>query len=165
MELIWKQLLTVMETMCQRSRGLAELARRQREAVAHEQIREVGEIVIAQERELQAFQELEQEREALVRAVCEDLKLAPEKLDAARLLELVPAAWSNTYRQQVEQLRRAVDEVKREHEVNRRMLQRSQEFVTWLLNYLVTPEGSTPVYDAAGVQVQRSYYHFVNQML
>jgi hypothetical protein len=165
MELIWKRLLGIMGTMIERCGVLAELARRQREAVIREQVRQVGEIVLAQEAELQTFQELEEERSALVAELGRQLGLAPALMTASRLLAVVPAAWSNEYRAQVERLRRLMEEVKTEHEVNRKLLRRSQEFVRWLLSFLVTPDGAAPVYDELGAQVQRSYYHFVNQML
>lgn len=165
MELVWKRLLAVLADMIEHSRSLAELARRQREAVVREQVRQVGETVLAQEQAMQAFQDLEGERSALVAELGGQLGLVPEQLTAKRLLELVPPAWSNDYRSRVEQLRRQMEEVKAEHEVNRRLLRRSQDFVRWLMNYLVTPEGAAPVYDKLGSQVQRSYYHFVNHML
>jgi hypothetical protein len=165
MELIWKRLLTVMETMTNRCGDLADLARRQREAVVREQVREVGETVLAQEQALQAFQDLENERAALAQELGSQLGLPPDPLTSSDLLQRVPPAWSETYRAQVEKLRRAVEEVKAEHETNRRLLRRSQEFVRWLLSFLVTPQGAATVYDELGAQVQRSYYHFVNQML
>lgn len=165
MELVWKQLLRVMTDMTGRCGRLADLARRQREALVAEQVREVGETVIQQEQELAAFQGLEQERAALVQALGDQLHVPAESLTSNQLLALVPPAWSAAYREQVATLRARVDEVKQEHAVNRKLLQRSQEFVRWLLNYLVTPDGAAPVYDEVGSQVQRSYYHFVNQML
>lgn len=165
MELIWKRLLGVMTAMAEHCQTLANLARDQRDALVREQIRRVGETVLAQEQEMQVFQELEAERSALVAELGRQLGIPAGQLTATRLLERVPDAWRASYREQVERLRRLVEEVKTEHELNSRLLKRSQEFVRWLLSYLVTPEGAAPVYDAVGSQVQKSYYHFVNQML
>lgn len=163
MELILQQLLQVIERMTGQSKRLVDLARRQRQAVIDEKIREVGEIVIEQEGEMEAFKQLDREREALVRELCSQLVIPEEEITASRLLQHLPPHWSNHYRFQVEQLRRQVAEVKQEHEVNRQLLQRSQQFVGWLLNYIVTPEGAGTVYNRQGEREQPAYYHILNQ--
>jgi hypothetical protein len=164
MELLWTRLLHVLADMTRRCAHLAELARQQRQALTAERVREIGESVIEQERELEVFQGLEGERAALVESLGERLGVPPEGMTGNRFLSLVPPAWSAEYRERLAGLRAGVDEVKREHAVNRKLLQSSQEFVRWLVTYLVTPEGATPLYDDGGLAVQRSYYHFVNQM-
>lgn len=165
MELVWKQLLNIMAGMTKQSQGLIELAERQREAVVREDVRAVGECVIEQEHAMADFQGLEQERQALLADLACQLELPPTELNSRRLLTLVPPAWSNAYRAQMQVLRESMERVKHEHEVNRKLINHSRQFVGWLIQFLVTPEGSAPVYDARGAKAQKSYYHVVNQAL
>lgn len=165
MELVWIQLLNVLSRLVTQSQALTVLAKRLREAILHEQVREIGELVMEQEEEMQIFQDLEREREALLHAIGQGLDQEPNVLIAARLLQHVPLNLKPDYEQKLAQLRRSMHEVKQEQEVNQRLLRRSQQFMHWLVQYLVTPEGATPVYDASGANAQRSYYHIVNQAL
>jgi hypothetical protein len=164
MELGWKSLLATLEAMVARGQGMLDLARRQREAVVQENIQGVGEIVIEQEYALSEFRNLEQERLALVSDLSAQLGLAPRPT-AAALLPHVPPAWSSAYHFQVDLLKKTMTEVKQEHEVNRKLLAHSQQFIGWVLQFLATPEGAGPVYSDQGEKVQRSYYHVVNQAL
>lgn len=162
MELAWRQLMAVIQKLSDCSERLIRLARQIREAAIHEQVRTVGELVIVQEQELKVFNELEQERAALVRSLERD---TGQPLDSQKLLSLVPPAWSNDYRFHIEQLKQRMGDLKRENEVNGKLLRQSQQFIAWLVNCLVTPQGAGAVYDAAGSSQQKSYYHFVNQSL
>jgi hypothetical protein len=164
MELVWKQLLSTLETMAARGQGMLALAQRQREAVVQENIQGVGEVVIEQEYALTEFRNLEQERLALVSDLGVQLGLVPQPT-AAALLPHVPPAWSNAYRFQVDLLKKTMDEVKQAHAVNRKLLAHSQQFIGWVLQFLVTPEGAGALYSDQGEKVQRSYYHVVNQAL
>jgi hypothetical protein len=165
MELVWKQLLNTMEAMTERCQAMLVLAQRQREAVVQENIGSVGEIVIEQEYAQTDFQNLEQERLALVKDLSAQLGLGDKPVTATSLLSYVPPTWSNAYRLQVEMLKKAMAEVKQEHEVNRKLIRHSQQFVSWVLQFLVTPEGASALYSDMGEKVQRSYYHVVNQAL
>jgi len=163
MELTWKRLLQILQTISEKCLKLIELARRQREAIMHEQIQVIGELVIEQEEEIKSFQALEQEREALVQGLWQEFNLVGKEQTISNLLPLVPPDWSNDYRMQVERLRRQFEEVRRENEINRRLLNQSQQFVAWLMSYLVTPEGAMPVYTNTGINHQQAYFHIVNQ--
>lgn len=163
MELVLQQLLGVIEHMTGQSKRLVDLARRQRQAVINEQVREVGEIVIEQEGEMETFRQLDRERESLMQELCGQLAIPEKEMTSSCLVQRLPAHWSNHYRFQIDKLRIQVEEVKKEHEINRRLLQRSQQFVSWLLNYIVTPECPGTVYDRQGEQVQPAYYHIINQ--
>jgi hypothetical protein len=165
MELVWKQLLNTMAGMTKHSQGLIDLALRQREAVVREDVQTVGQCVIEQEHAMADFQALEQERQALLADLARQLQVPEPELNSRRLLSLVPPDWSNAYRAQMQALRESMERVKREHEINRKLINHSREFVGWLIQFLVTPEGSAPVYDAMGAKAQKSYYHVVNQAL
>jgi hypothetical protein len=163
MELVWKHLLHVIQEISGNCEGLISLAQRLREAVVHKKVQTVGELVIEQEKELKVFQSLEREREELMKTLQRDLNLSGGDIDAAQLLSVVPAQWSNDYRFHIEQLRQRMTTVKNENEINRKLLNQSQQFIAWLVNYLVTPENAGPVYNAAGSSQQKSFYHFINQ--
>lgn len=165
MELVWKQLQHIMEIMTERCHGMLALAQRQREAVIQENIQGVGEIVIEQEQLMSEFRNLEQERLALVKELGAQLGLNDPALTAAALLPHVPPAWQPAYRLHFDLLKKGMADVKREHEVNQKLLAHSQHFINWVLQYLVTPEGAGALYSPQGEKVQRSYYHVVNQSL
>lgn len=165
MELLWAQLLNVMDRLTRHGQGLIELAHKLRESVLKEDVRQIGAWVLEQEQEMQGFQDLEREREALVHALGQGLGLDAEQVNAGTLLARVPPAQNSEYRERLGALRRVVDTLKQEQAVNQRLLRRSQEFVHWLVQYLVTPEGAAPMYDHQGSSQQRSFYHFVNQSL
>jgi len=101
-----------MEAMTERCQEMLVLAQRQREAVVQENIGSVGEIVIEQEYAQTDFQNLEQERLALVKDLSVQLGLGDKPLTAASLLPRVPPTWSNAYRLQVEMLKKAMAAVK-----------------------------------------------------
>jgi hypothetical protein len=163
MELVWKQLLQTMEKMTACCQAMVGMAKRQREAISRENIQSVGEIVIEQEYAQTDFQNLEQERLALVAELARQVGLEKKSPNALALLPYVPPVWSNNYRLQVELLKKSIAEVKQEHEINRKLLAHSQQFINWVLQYMVTPEGAGALYNPQGEKVQRSYYHAVNQ--
>jgi hypothetical protein len=165
MELVWKQLLNTMEAMTKHCVLIIDLAQKQRTAVTKEEIQKIGEIVIEQERAMVEFQNWEQERQALIRDISRQLEIPESELTSARLLQVVPAAWTNAYRAQIQGLQQSMLRVKQEHEAIRKLISHSQQFVSWLIQYLVTPEGAAPMYDAQGGRTQKSYYHVVNQAL
>ncbi len=165
MELVWKQLLNTMTAMTEHCGRMIALAQAQRAAVTKEEIKKIGEIVIEQEQAMIEFQGMEQERQSMVLELSQQLGIPEAELTSARLLKLVPAAWTQLYREQIQALQQGMLQVKKEHETNRKLIQHSQQFVSWLIQYLVTPEGAAPVYDAQGGRMQKSYYHVVNQAL
>ncbi|MEW6517292.1 MAG: flagellar export chaperone FlgN [candidate division FCPU426 bacterium] len=165
MELLWAQLLNVMAGLERQAKDLTALACSLRESLLKEEVRKIGEWVLEQEQEMQRFHDLEREREALVHALGQGLGLDPEYVTATVLLDHVPPAQRAEYRARLETLKRAVETLKQEQAVNQKLLRRSQEFVHWLVQYLITPEGAAPMYDRQGASQQRSYYHFVNQAL
>jgi len=165
MELLWAQLFNVMDRLTRQGQGLIELAHKLRDSLLKDDVRQIGAWVLEQEQEMQGFQDLEREREALVHALGQGLGLEAGQVDANALLSRVPPAQNPEYRERRNALRRVVDTLKQEQAVNQRLLRRSQEFVHWLVQYLVTPEGAAPMYDHQGASQQRSYYHFVNQSL
>lgn len=165
MELVWKQLIMALGSLAELAEELGRLALETQSAIRQEKIKKIGELVIEQEKQFLRFQMLDQEREALVRELGSQLGIAAGARQAEKLAERVPPAWSNEYRLGIERLRRAVKEVKTTHAVNQKLLQHAQAFMGWLLNYLATPEGGTPMYNQDGQQHQDGYCHFVHQML
>jgi flagellar biosynthesis/type III secretory pathway chaperone len=165
MELVWKQMLFTLERMTAACSELAHLAEQQRQAIVAEEVEQLAQLVVRQEAVNQNLQHLEAEREALVHQLESALGLPGETLRAETLLEKVPAAWSNAYHHQINELRSAMLEIKKRHEVNRRLLEQSQQFLGWLVNFLITPGQAGNFYDAQGQNAQPSYYHIVNQQL
>ncbi|MCD4813454.1 flagellar protein FlgN [bacterium] len=163
MELVWRQLLNIIDRLSQQCDRVTQVSLRMREAIIANRVTEVGEIVIEQEQEMQAFQDLEKEREALLQSLQIEFNLDEKEISSERLLAFVPPQWSNDYREKINTLRIKMETVKQEQNGNRKLLQRSQHFMDWLVKYLVTPEGSAPIYDAGGEQDQKSYYHIINQ--
>jgi flagellar biosynthesis/type III secretory pathway chaperone len=163
MELSWKQLMNVMDKLTAKVHRLITIAKDLHQAIIAEKVETIGRVVIDQEQEMKAFEDLEQERLALVSSLGTQFRLAPQQLTAAALQAHVPPAWSNDYRFQVVRLKQGMDELKQANQINQRLLQQSREFMSWLINYLVTPSGASALYDNAGISVQNSCYHVVNQ--
>lgn len=163
MELTWKQLLSVMKKIADQAIELTDVAKRLHAAITHEKVREIGELVIEQETKMKVFQEFEQEREALVQSLGQAFHIPKDQVNAAALQPHIPPAWSNDYRLHVEQLKKAMAQVKQANEINQKLLNHSRQFMSWLINYLVTPTGSSAMYNASGINIQNSSYHVINQ--
>lgn len=163
MELTWKQLMQVMGKIADQAYQLIETAQKLKEAINQEKVELIGRIVIEQEHQMKTFTALEQERLALVESIGKHFHLSKEGLNAAALQAYIPPAWSNDYRMQVKKLKQSMDSLKQVNKVNQKLLQQSRQFMSWLINYLVTPTGSTAMYNGSGISVQNSSYHVVNQ--
>jgi flagellar biosynthesis/type III secretory pathway chaperone len=163
MELTWKQLLLVMDKITNQAYRLIDIANQLNQAIIQEKIESIGQLVIEQESEMKTFEEHEQERLALVQTIGDYLKISKDRINAAALQPYMPPAWNNDYRLQVTKLKKAMEELKQANLVNQKLLKQTRQFMSWLINYLVTPVGAAALYDDAGVSVQNSSYHVVNQ--
>lgn len=165
MELTWKQLMQVMEKMSKQTHQLITIAERLNQAIHHEQVELIGQLVIEQEQAMKVFDEYEQQRMALVRTIGEQCRIEQARINAAALLPHMPPEWSNDYRLHITKLKQGMEDLKKINTVNQKLLNQSRQFMSWLINYLVTPVGAAAMYDAAGISVQNSSYHVVNQTM
>ncbi len=163
MELSWKRLMKVMDELGAKVQRLIAISQDLHQAIIAEKVDIIGQVVIDQEKEMKAFEDLERERLALVNSLGAQFRLAPSQVTAAALQAHIPPAWSNDYRLQVMRLKQGMDELKQANLVNQRLLQQSREFMSWLINYLVTPSGASALYNDSGISIQNSCYHVVNQ--